>query len=88
LIILIEIQHPFYKQLATFVDNFDLQDKKCLEIGSGTGCFQNIVKDYTGVDVAISLKKFYVKEFYVIDNDKGYEFKDNSFDFIFSYACF
>lgn len=81
-------QHPFYQQLAAFVDNFDLQHKKCLEIGSGTGCFQNIVEDYTGVDVAISLKKFYVKEFYVIDNDKGYEFEDNSFDFIFSYACF
>lgn len=38
--------------------------------------------------MAISLKKFYVKEFYVIDNDKGYEYEDNSFDFIFNYACF
>jgi SAM-dependent methyltransferase len=80
--------HPFYKELRAFIENFSLHEKKCLEIGSGTGCFQNIVNDYTGVDVANSLRKFYSKEFYVIDEEKGYDFNDNTFDFIFSYACF
>lgn len=81
-------KHPFYNELSSFIDTFSLHEKKCLEIGSGTGCFQNIVKDYTGVDVANSLKKYYLKEFYVIENEKGYDFDDNTFDFIFSYACF
>ena len=81
-------EHPFYKELDSFIEAFSLRGKKCLEIGSGTGCFQNIVIDYTGVDVADSLEEYYSKDFYVIDNEKGYDFDNDTFDFIFSYACF
>ena len=45
-------QHSHYKELRTFIEAYDLKDKKCLEIGSSGGFFQDMVKDYYGTDIA------------------------------------
>lgn len=44
--------HAFYDDLAAFIARFELQDSNCLEIGCGRGAFQDVVVDYTGVDIA------------------------------------
>ena len=38
-------EHLEYKSVKQFIEDFDLYDKKCLEIGSSKGIFQNMVKD-------------------------------------------
>lgn len=79
-------QHPFYPILTQFIDSWDLQHgKKCLEIGSSKGLFQNLVEDYTGVDIAESLACYYTKNFFVT-RDETLSFADNYFDAIFTYA--
>jgi len=79
-------QHPFYPILIPFIERWHLQhDKKCLEIGSSKGLFQNLVNDYTGVDIAESLRHHYTKNF-VVAADETLPFPDNHFDAIFTYA--
>lgn len=78
--------HPAYKYIKPFIDKFDLKNKKCLEIGSGKGLFQDMVEDYTGIDIATSLEKYFKKPFYVVNPDGTYPFEDNLFDGIWNYA--
>lgn len=78
--------HGAHKYIKKFIDDYNLTGKKCLEIGSSKGLYQDIVKDYTGLDIAISLKKYYHKPFFVINEDGTYPFEDNTFDAIWSYA--
>lgn len=80
-------KHPHYCELSTFIDEYHLIDKTCLEIGSSKGLFQDMVKDYTGLDVAESLRKHYHKKYLTIKNDK-YPFDDNSFDAIWTIHTF
>ena len=49
--------------LKVFVENYGLKDKKVLEIGCGRGAFQDLVEDYTGVNVASSAQKYIKKKF-------------------------
>ena len=77
--------HVFYKYLLDFITKWKLQDKSCLEIGSGRGVFQDIVKNYTGLDVADSLSKYYHKKYFSVSGEK-LPFPDASFDAVFSYA--
>jgi len=78
-------EHPVFPILKEFVLKWSLGNKKCLEIGSGKGIFQNIVDDYTGVDIAENLSKNYHKK-YVSVEDAKLPFPDSSFDAVFSYA--
>ena len=78
-------KHTFYKQLRDFIERWDLNEKSCLEIGSGKGIFQDVVKDYTGVDIAANLSKYYHKPYFAVSGAK-LPFPDSSFDAIFSYA--
>lgn len=78
-------QHPFYPLLVPFIDRWDLKQKKCLEIGSSKGLFQDLVDDYSGVDIAESLRNYYHKPFFVV-SDARLPFPDNSFDAVFTYA--
>lgn len=77
--------HPFHGRLQSFINKWNLADKKLLEIGSSKGLFQDMVQDYTGVDIATQLKRYYRKKF-VVANDALLPFDDASFDAIFSYA--
>jgi SAM-dependent methyltransferase len=76
--------HDCADVVAAFVQRYGLSAKRCLEIGSGRGVFQDAVPDYTGVDVSEDLRKFYRKPFHVV-NDARLPFPDSSFDAVF--AC-
>lgn len=78
-------EHAFYPLLLPFVEQWDLRNKKCLEIGSSKGLFQDIVDDYTGVDIADSLRFHYHKPYHVV-YDARLPFPDRSFDAVFTYA--
>ncbi len=58
-------KHYGYALVQQFVDDHDLRDSKCLEIGSGRGFFQDIVEDYTGTDISEALAKLYHKPYAV-----------------------
>ena len=77
--------HPFYPVLRDFLLKWHLDDKKCIEIGSGKGLFQHVVADYTGVDVGENLRQFYSKPYIVVDGSR-LPFPENHFDAVFTYA--
>jgi SAM-dependent methyltransferase len=79
--------HPYYISLIEFLKQYNLFDKKCLEIGSSGGFFQDLVIDYTGTDVAESLREFYHKPYYVTSGAR-YPFNDNAFDVIWTITVF
>jgi SAM-dependent methyltransferase len=66
-----------------FVRQYHLEDKKVLEIGSGAGLLQDLVADYTGLDVSPSLGQRYHKKF-VVGSATELPFADNSFDAIWT----
>jgi len=78
-------EHTFYPLLMRFLDKWELQSRRCLEIGSSKGLFQDVVDDYTGVDIAESLSSFYHKKFIPV-LDAHLPFSKDSFDAIFTYA--
>jgi len=77
--------HPFYALLVTFIKKYNLKNKKCLEIGSSKGLFQDLVIDYSGVDIAKNLSKYYHKPFFPVSGPI-LPFPDDYFDAIFTYA--
>ena len=79
--------HGHYQKLKQFISVHRLQDKKCLEIGSGRGLFQDLVQDYTGTDIAESLAVYYNKTYKVCRGGK-YDFENDSFDVIWSIGVF
>jgi SAM-dependent methyltransferase len=66
-----------------FVDRYNLQDAAVLEVGSGTGYLQDVVADYTGLDIAASAAKHYHKRF-VAGTATAMPFADDEFDAIWS----
>ena len=62
-----------------FVKANNLMDKKVLEVGSGTGSLQDIVEDYTGLDISPNVAGLYHKRF-VLGSATALPFEDNSFD--------
>lgn len=81
-------EHVAYRDLKYFIDNFKLHDKKCLEIGSARGIFQNIILDYTGLEVAESLAVFYKKPFFVLNKDGTFPFEDHTFEAIWTWEVY
>lgn len=79
-------EHPAFQCIQQFIKKNKLDSKKCLEIGSAKGLYQNIVEDYTGIDIAKSLDKYYAKPYYTIKEDGTYPFEDDSFDAVWAYA--
>lgn len=69
--------------VRSFVEKFHLTDKTILEIGSGRGYLQDLVDDYTGLDISPSVARFYRKKF-VLGSATALPFRDNSFDAIWS----
>ena len=80
-------QHSHYKELKAFIETYDLMHKKCLEIGSSGGFFQDMVKDYYGTDIADSLAQYYHKPYRVTKNE-NFPFDDQMFDAIWTMAVF
>jgi SAM-dependent methyltransferase len=66
--------------LEAFVNDFKLRDSaKVMELGCGRGAFQDLVHDYTGVDVTDSVKP-YIRKTLVQASADGLPFADNTFD--------
>jgi SAM-dependent methyltransferase len=51
------------EHVAEFVREYGLADKKVLDIGSGQGYLQDLVPDYTGLDIAPTAARYYHKRF-------------------------
>ena len=49
--------------IRAFVKYFGLTDKKVLDIGAGRGYLQDVVSDYTGLDISPTAKRFFHKRF-------------------------
>jgi len=77
--------HTFINLLNNFIQKWNLKEKKCLEIGSNKGIFQDIIEDYTGVDIAEQLSKHYHKKYFTVSGAE-LPFSDESFNAIFTYT--
>jgi SAM-dependent methyltransferase len=66
-------------QVLRFVKNYDLQDAVVLDVGSGKGYLQDVVSNYTGLDIAVTAAKHYHKRF-VAGTATAMPFADNEFD--------
>jgi len=71
------------EQVAHIVQMFRLEDKKALDIGSGQGYLQDIVADYTGLDITPTVERYYHKRF-VLGSATAMPFERDSFDTIWS----
>ena len=49
--------------IQAFAKHFNLLDKKVLDIGAGRGYLQDVVNDYTGLDISPTAKRFFHKRF-------------------------
>ena len=79
-------EHSSYINLRRFVDDYDLINKRCLEIGAGRGAFQDLVPDYTGTDVSDVVRRYFHKPFFQASATQ-LPFQDDSFDAIWSVAA-
>ncbi len=79
----------FHKQVARcildFAREFDLTHKKVLDIGSGNGYLQDVVADYTGVDIQPGVASLYHRIF-ILGSMTALPFRDNEFDAAWSIA--
>jgi SAM-dependent methyltransferase len=69
--------------VGAFVQRFHLQTAKALDVGSGSGYLQDVVEDYTGLDISTSARRFYHKPF-VAGSATAMPFSDNTFDTIWT----
>jgi SAM-dependent methyltransferase len=67
------------EQLQSFIDQTALRDKKILEIGAGQGGLQDMVDDYTGLDISPTANRFFHKPF-VLGSATALPFPDDHFD--------
>src|SRR5207244_12166110 len=72
-----------YGGLRSFIERHDLSVKRCLEIGSAQGLFQDMVPDYTGTDVSAHLARHYHKPYRATEGSR-YSFEDETFDAIWT----
>ena len=71
------------EQLAGLTQTFGLQHKRVLDIGSGVGYLQDVVDDYTGLDIAPTVARYYHKRF-VLGSATAMPFENDTFDSIWS----
>jgi len=71
------------EHVQAFVARYELAGKKALDVGSGRGYLQDIVDDYTGLDISTTAARFYHKKF-VLGSATSMPFPANSFDVIWS----
>ncbi len=76
-------ESPRTAPIRAFVKQYGLWDKRILDIGSGEGLFQDVVTDYTGLDISTTAARFYHKP-YVVGSATELPFPDNSFDAIWT----
>ena len=65
--------------LTDYVKEYKLQGKRVLEVGAGSGQLQDLVEDYTALDIAPEARRYFHKPF-VAASATGMPFPDNEFD--------
>ena len=65
--------------VSDFVAEYRLSDAKVLEVGAGSGQLQDIVSDYTGLDIAANARRYFHKPF-VAGSATELPFADDEFD--------
>lgn len=76
-----DIQLP--QRVGDFISRYGLTNGKVLEVGSGQGSLQDVVADYTGLDISNAAAAKYHKKF-VVASATQMPFPDNTFDGIFT----
>jgi SAM-dependent methyltransferase len=76
-------EHFAFGVVSGFVKSYQLESKRCLEVGCGRGLFQDLTEDYTGVDLSASVAAYLRKPFFCCDATR-LPFEDCSFDAIWS----
>ncbi len=76
-------EHFAYRELSQFIETFQLQGRKCLEVGCGRGPFQDLVADYVGVDLSRSVAPYLHKPFVACDATR-LPFASGTFDALWS----
>jgi len=71
------------ESVAEFVASHHLRRAHVLEVGSGEGSLQDLVKDYTGLDISATARAKYHKRFVQADA-RAMPFPDNEFDAVWS----
>jgi SAM-dependent methyltransferase len=74
---------PAKDEVASFVADNSLSGAKCLEVGCGRGLLQDLVTDYTGVDLSDYVRVYLHKPFFQASAE-SLPFADGSFDAIWS----
>lgn len=78
-------EHPFHRELGALIARHANAGGKWLEVGCGRGFLQDVVADYTGVDLSESVAAFLHKPFCRAPAE-ALPFPDGRFDGIWSYA--
>ena len=74
------------EDVKRFVQAYHLESSKVVDIGSGRGRLQDVVNDYTGLDIAPTAGRFYHKPFSA-GSATALPFPENSFDSAWSILC-
>jgi ubiquinone/menaquinone biosynthesis C-methylase UbiE len=69
--------------LQHFVRVNGLSGKRALDVGSGRGYLQDVIDDYTGLDISPTARRFYHKPF-LLGSATALPFPDNQFDIVWS----
>jgi SAM-dependent methyltransferase len=69
--------------VSAFVGRYGLGGAKILDVGAGSGLLQDVVADYTGLDISPSVRRFFRKPF-VEASATAMPFDPSSFDAIWS----
>jgi len=65
--------------VAGFIQTYHLQNARVLEVGAGSGLLQDQVRDYTGLDLSSTARRYFHKPFVQADA-RAMPFADASFD--------
>jgi SAM-dependent methyltransferase len=71
------------EHLQTFVDEHHLNHARALDVGAGQGYLQDVVEDYTGLDISPTAGRFFHKRF-ELGSATAMPFPDNQFDIVWS----
>jgi SAM-dependent methyltransferase len=69
--------------VKNFVHQYGLENARVLDVGSGTGYLQDVVKDYVGLDISPQAARFYHKPF-LQASATSMPVPDNAFDALWS----
>jgi SAM-dependent methyltransferase len=71
------------ERVTEFARRYGLENKRVLEVGAGSGYLQDVVSDYTGLDISAEARRRFHKRF-VQASAAEMPFEDSSFDGLWS----